>query len=144
MHGTDNEWPARPDWRVTITNSSTERFIGVFGTAVGSSITSIGFKTSRGTTHGPLGAGGGTTFSVDGQVLGFFGALKDGALSGIGVWYTPVVPGVLLFPTNLEKTPAYGAVVNVWTWDDTPDMGGAAHPFSLPLLAGWVPFSVCL
>ncbi len=104
----------------------------------------LGFKSSRGTTYGPFGAGGGTRFSVDGQVLGFFGALKDGALSGIVVWYTPTVPGSLLFPTNLEMTPAYGAVVNVWTWDDTPDMGGAHHPFtSLFWLAG-VPFPSCL
>jgi hypothetical protein len=123
MHGTDNGFPARPDGRVTISNSTAERVIRVFGTQTGSTITSIGFSTTRGRTFGPWGTGGGDPFSVDGQLLGFFGGLQDGAVSGIGVWYTPDVASTV--PTNMEMSPAYGNLVNVWTWDDTPDLGGA-------------------
>jgi hypothetical protein len=34
-HGTDNGLSGRPDGRVTVRNSSAERLIGVFGTAIG-------------------------------------------------------------------------------------------------------------
>jgi hypothetical protein len=134
MHGTDNNTPFRTDGRVTITNSTSERVIRVFGTQIGSSISSIGFSTSTGRTLGPWGSGGGDPFSVDGQLLGFYGGLQDGAVSGIGVWYTPDVTATV--PTNMEMTPAYGNLVNVWTWDDTPDLGGE-HPFISPI--DWAP-----
>ncbi len=124
MHGTDNNSPLRTDGRVSITNSTAERVIRVFGTAIGSSITSIGFNTTMGRTYGsPWGAGGGDPFSLDGQVLGFFGGMQDGNISGIGVWHTPDLTST--GPTNLEMSRAYGNLVNVWAWDDTPDLGGA-------------------
>ncbi len=134
MHGTDNSTPSRPDGRVTLTNSTAERVIRVLGTQIGSSITSIGFSTSRGRTFGPWGTGGGDPFSVDGQLLGFFGGLQDGNISGIGVWYTPDVTSTV--PTNTEMTPAYRNLVTVWTWDDTPDLG-SAHILTSP--ADWAP-----
>jgi hypothetical protein len=78
--------------------------------------------------------GDGGPFSVDGLVLGFVGALENGVLSGIGVWYLPVStspPGPIVLPvTFLEMSPAYGNLVNVWAWDDTPDWGGAHDLFS--------------
>jgi hypothetical protein len=138
MHGFDNSAPLRPDFRVTITNSTAERVISVFGNASGNTITSIGFRTTTGRTYGPQGLGGGDSFQVDGLVLGFFGALDSGAISGLGVWYTPVdtsTPGDTMFKPALDMSPAYGNLVNVWTWDDTPDMGGA-HPVSLPPVVG--------
>jgi hypothetical protein len=109
-------------------DSSNERFVNVFGTATGCSITSIGFKTTKGRTFGPWGSGFGGPFSVDGLVLGFYGALQKGAISGLGVWYTPEI--TFTIPAFLEMTPAYGNLVNVWTWDDTPDMSGVPHLFS--------------
>jgi hypothetical protein len=114
-----------------MTNTSAEQVIGMFGTVSGSTVTSIGFKTTR-TIIAPYGPGDGEPFSVDGLVLGFFGALEDGVLSGIGVWYTPMGgpnPWPQPFPlplTYLEKSPAYGSMSNAATWDDTTlDLGGA-------------------
>ncbi len=130
MHGTDNSAPLRPDYRVTIFNSTAERVISVFGSAAGNSITSIGFRTTKGTQYGPLGPGGGVPFQVDGLVLGFFGALDNGAISGIGVWFMPIdtsIAGDPLFLPSLEMSPAYGSLLNAWTWDDTPDLGGVHH-----------------
>jgi hypothetical protein len=129
MHGSDYGQPARPDLRATITNTSAERVIGVFGTATDSRVTSIGFKTSRGMVYGPIGSGNGRPFAIDGLVLGFFGALETGAVSGIGVWYMPLSAATqvpLPLPvTSQEMSPAYGNPSNVWTWDDTPNLGGA-------------------
>jgi hypothetical protein len=90
MRGSDNGQSARPDFRVTMANTSAEQVIRVFGTVTGSTITSIGFRTTRGTTHAPFGPGYGESFLVDGLLLGFFGALENGAISGIGVWSTPM------------------------------------------------------
>jgi hypothetical protein len=138
MHGLDNEAAGRPDWRITIANTSAQQVINVFGTATGSRVTSIGFKTSRGTIVAPMGPGEGWSFSVDGLVVGFFGALEKGSgvLSGIGVWYLPLttpIPGPVSLPlTSLEMSPAYGNLWNVWTWDDTPDLGGAQLLFQSP------------
>jgi hypothetical protein len=137
MHGTDYGAPGRPDWRVPITNTSAEQLVNVFGTATGNRVTSIGFKSSRGTVYGPMNPGDGRAFAIDGLVLGFFGALENGAISGIGVWYMPLsaatqVPVPLPVTTSQEMSPAYGNLWNVWTWDDTPNMGGALHP-SLPV-----------
>jgi hypothetical protein len=133
MHGWDYGAFGRPDLRVTITNTSAEQIINVFGTATGSRVTSIGFKTSKGTTYVTMGPGEGSPFSVDGLVLGFVGALENGALSGIGVWYLPMStspPGPVALPvTSLEMSAAYGNLVNVWAWDDTPDWGGARPLF---------------
>jgi hypothetical protein len=128
MHGSDLDNPLRPTGRTSNLNATAEQVTSVFGTASGSSITSIGFNTSRGRTFGgPWGAGGGEPFQVDGQVLGFFGALNNGAISGVGVWYTlAVASGV---PASLAMSPAYGALRNVWTWDDRPDLGGARRFF---------------
>ncbi len=142
MHGSDYGARDRPDWRVPIVNSSAEQVIGVFGTATGSRVTSVGFKTSKGITIAPMGPGDGWSFSVDGLVLGFFGALENGSevLSGIGVWYLPLTtstPGAVPLPvTSLEMSPAYGNLWNVWAWEDTPDMGGAQRHFPTPNLAG--------
>jgi hypothetical protein len=140
MRGSDNGLPTRPDFRVTMANTSAEQVIRVFGTVTGSTITSIGFITSRGTTNAPFGPGPGEPFSVDGLLLGFYGALENGAISGIGVWSTPMGgpnpwPGPVPLPLiYLEMSPAYGNLSNVAMWDDTtPDMGGA-HIFSPPLL----------
>jgi hypothetical protein len=141
MHGLDDGAPGRPELRVTIANTSAEQVIGVFGTATGSRVTSIGFRTSRGITIAPIGRGDGWSFSVDGLVVGFFGALESGSgvLSGVGVWYLPLttmIPGAVPLPsTSLEMSPAYGNLWNVWTWDDTPDMGGAPVFSHLP--CGW-------
>jgi hypothetical protein len=113
-----------------MSNTSAEQIISVFGTANGSSITSLGFKTSTGGTYAPWGPGQGDPFAVDGLILGFFGALEDGAISGLGVWYTPTTtfkPGQLPLRMNyLEMSAAFGDMSSVATWDDsTPDMGGA-------------------
>jgi hypothetical protein len=137
MHGTDNGKPATPDW-IYISPSTLgidEQLISMFGSASGSSVTTIGFTTKTGTILGPYGAIGsdGVPFAVYGLLLGFFGALKDGAISGTGAWYTPEVTST--FPRSGEMSPAYGNLVNVWSWDDTPDMGGAHHPFPVPDVA---------
>jgi hypothetical protein len=71
-------------------NISAEHIIRVFGTVSGNSITSIGFRSTKGFIYGPYGPGSGEPFTVDGLVLGFFGALNNRVLSGIGVWYTPM------------------------------------------------------
>jgi hypothetical protein len=130
MHGTDNDEPSRHQWRSPLINSTDEWVSGVFGTTSGSSITSIGFTTSKGRSFGgPWGAGGGEPFSFFGLLLGFFGALEGWNLSGIGAWYTPsaiFTPGAVMFPRSLERSPAYGSQTNVWTWDDTPNTSGAA------------------
>jgi hypothetical protein len=132
MQGSDNGAPGRPDLRVTMANTSAEQVIRVFGTVSGSNITSIGFRSTRGITHGPSGAGYGDPFSVDGLLLGFFGALENGMVSGVGVWFTPISgpnpwPGPWPLPvTYLEMSPAYGGLSNAVAWDDTTlDMGGA-------------------
>ncbi len=134
MHGTDYGDP-RPDWKTShrfFINDN--RIIRVSGTANGG-ITSIGFTTSKGTFLGPFGAGGGKTFSVDGLFIGLYGALENGAISGIGVWYTQEDPP---FPMSLVMSAAFGNVTNTWTWDDTPDMGGAHIIFPLPHLDDWL------
>jgi hypothetical protein len=140
MRGSDYGQPARPDVRVGMTNTSAEQVIRVFGTFNGSTITHIGFKSTRGLTYGQSGPGYGEAFSVDGLVLGFFGALENGVISGIGVWYTPLGgpnpwPGPVPLPLiYLEMSPAYGNLSNSAMWDDsTPDMGGA-HISSRPLM----------
>ncbi len=132
MHGTDLNQPSRPDWKTFSSFSSDSQIINVFGTTSGA-ITSIGFKTIQGTVIGPIGAGGGDAFSMDGLLLGFFGALQNNATSGIGVWY---MPGNAAFPLSLEMSPAYGNLTSTWAWDDTPDMGGAHHLLSLPGVTG--------
>jgi hypothetical protein len=48
MHGSDNGFSARPDGRVTIINTASEQITNVFGTAIGSTVTSIGFITNKG------------------------------------------------------------------------------------------------
>jgi hypothetical protein len=131
MHGSDRGTPFRPDGSFSLLSITVEQIIRVFGSANGSSITSIGFRTSRHRTFGPWGVGGGEPFVVDGLVVGFFGARNDKDVSGIGVWYTPTVtftPGINPFPMFLEMSPAFGDLTNVWTWDDTPDMSGAHIP----------------
>jgi hypothetical protein len=135
MHGIDSGTMARPDLKVTMTNTSAEQVIRVFGTVRGSTITSIGFSTTR-TVIGPIGASDGQPFSIHGLVLGFLGALENGVLSGIGVWYTPLGgsnPWPRPFPlplTYLEMSPAYGSLSNAATWDDTTsDMGGVHISF---------------
>jgi hypothetical protein len=125
MHGTNSLLGATPVY--TRLESDDERLVNVFGTSSGNSITSIGFRTTKGSILGPWGSGIGGSFSVDGLVLGFFGALQSGAISGLGVWYTPEI--TFTIPASLEMTPAYGNLVNVWTWDDTPDMSGAPPLF---------------
>jgi hypothetical protein len=134
MHGTNNGFPSRPDVFVPPISILVEQITKVVGSASGNSITSIGFRTSRGTTYGPWGVGGGEPFEIDGLLVGLFGALEDGEISGIGVWYTPTVtftPGINPFPMFLEMSPAVGDLTNVWTWDDTPDMSGAHIPHHL-------------
>jgi hypothetical protein len=135
MHGSNNGQPFRPDFRVTIANTSADQFNRVFGTVTGSTITSIGFRTTRGVTHNPIGPGPGEPFLVEGLVLGFFGALENGAISGFGVWYMAMGgpnpwPWPVPFPsTFLEMSPAYGNPSNAAMWDDTiPEMGGV-HMF---------------
>jgi hypothetical protein len=124
MHGNNVDVPNRPDWIIAL-NATDEKLVSVFGTANAISITSIGFTTSKGRAFGPFGTGDGAPFRVDGQVLGFFGALNNnGDISGIGVWYAPAVAPIL--PASLTMSPAYGNLVNVWTWDDTPNLGGTA------------------
>jgi hypothetical protein len=128
MHGSDNGVPSRPDARAAFADSVADRINNVFGSARGNNISSIGFRTARGSTYGPYGPGSSLNFSVDGHLLGFFGVLANGIISGIGVWYTPIVastPGTPPFQMKLEMSPAYGSLSNVWTWDDTPNMGGA-------------------
>jgi hypothetical protein len=140
MHGTDNGVRTRPDISVNLPQDV--QVISVFGSANGSSVTSIGFNLSNGDAY-DFGPGDGDPFSVDGLFLGFYGALQDttvstskgkgaplgGAISGIGVHYTEVTSTLPKPPWKMS--PAYGNLVNVWTWDDTPDMGGAHHPFLL-------------
>jgi hypothetical protein len=138
MHGSDYGAAGRPDWRMSIANVTADQIINVFGTATESRVTSIGFRTFRGRTIAPMGPGDGWPFSVDGLVVGFFGGLENGsgALSGIGVWYLPLMtspPGPVPLPVmSLEMSPAYGNLANTWTWDDTPDMGGMLCSFSPP------------
>jgi hypothetical protein len=141
MRGSDDGLPSRPDFRVTIRNTSAEQFNRVFGTVTGSTITSIGFRTTRGVTYGPFGLGYGEPFSVEGLVLGFFGALDNGAISGFGVWYMAMGgpnPWPVPLPfTFLEMSPAFGNVSNAAMWDDTiPDMGGV-HMFLASIGARW-------
>jgi hypothetical protein len=129
MHGSDYDAPARSDktWSM---RPAEEWLTGMFGTIRGSSITSIAFKTSKARMYGPIGSGGGQPFSFEGLLLGFYGALDSGSLSGIGAWYTPTAtftPGPIMFPRSLERSPAYGNLTNVWTWDDVPDTSGAHH-----------------
>jgi hypothetical protein len=115
-----------------MSNTSAEQVISVVGTFSGSTINSIGFKTFRGNKQVTYGPGYGEQFSVDGLLLGFFGALENGAISGIGVWYTTMGgpnPWPQPFPiplTYLEMSPAYGSLSNAVPWDDTIlDLGGA-------------------
>jgi hypothetical protein len=134
MHGTDYDEPSRPEKSLVI-QPTDEWVTSMFGTARGSgngsSITSIGFTTSRGRIFGPFGAGSGNPFSVFGLLLGLYGALDNKYLSGIGAWYTPVatsIPGVVMFPRSLDRSPAYGNLNNAWTWDDAPDNSGVPPP----------------
>jgi hypothetical protein len=129
MHGTFYNQRDRPDYKTPNAFSNDDWIIGVFGTA-NTVITSIGFNTSKGLVLGPIPTGGGVgdPFFVHGTLLGFFGALQDGAISGFGVWYSP---GTSRIPMSMEMSPAYGNLINTWAWDDTPDMGGAHHLFSL-------------
>jgi hypothetical protein len=91
VRGSDYGEPWRPNGRVLLTSGSEERIIRMFGTATSSSITSIGFNTTRGRTFfSPWGVGGGQPFVVDGLLLGVSGGLDNGTLSGIAAWYTPL------------------------------------------------------
>ncbi len=132
MHGSDNGFPRRPDWDVPFSNGSNARVIRMFGTARGSRVTSIGFKTSKRRTHGPWGDGGGEQFLVDGEVLGFFGAIKSGSISGIGVWYAATAAGIFPVDPKLPTT-AYGNLSDVWTANDARNRGGAHQNFSFPI-----------
>jgi hypothetical protein len=128
MHGSKNGRPLRPDFRIEFKGSAAGQIIGITGTVNAGAITSITLRTSTGIIRGPIGGGGGQPFSVDGLVLGFFGAFDKGAIAitGIGVWYTPEL--ISTFPTGLEMTPAYGNLDNTWAWQDTLNLGGA-HSF---------------
>jgi hypothetical protein len=117
MRGNDMGRPIRPDFRLSL-NATDERVISVFGTAFLSTIRSFGVSTSKGRTLGPFGAGRGPPFKVDGLVLGFFGALRNGDLSGIEVWYTPGLAST--FPTSAEMSAAPGNQLDVGPWDDGP------------------------
>jgi hypothetical protein len=126
-----------------MSNTSAEQVISVFGTFSGSTITSIGFKTTRGNTHPTYVPSYGEPFSVEGLLLGLFGSLENGMISGLGIWYMPMGgsnpwPRPVPLPlTYLEMSPAYGGLSNADTWDDTtPDMGGKrfllAHTINRP------------
>ncbi len=126
MRGYDNGARGRPDGDVRLTEGSQAQIISMFGNATSNSITSIGFTLSTGRKFGPWGVGGNGSFLVDGLLLGFFGALENGAISGIGAWYMPTAAPP--FPTSLETSPAYANHSSMWTWGDSSYMDGAHYP----------------
>jgi hypothetical protein len=131
MHGSDNGFPRRPDGDVPFLNGNTFRGIRMFGTATDSRVTSIGFQTTKGRTYGPWGGGGGGTFSVEGNVLSFFGALQNRSVSGIGLWYLPIATA--MFTASLESPLLVGKLSEPLAGDDVFGIEGARKHFLVPL-----------
>jgi hypothetical protein len=127
-HAPDCAVHSRPDWEIRPFDLNDARLTRMVGTSSGSSVTSIGFRSNKNTIFGPWGGGGGgQNFSVDGEVLGFFGALRSGSISGMGVWYTPTVTAS--FPASRELPSVYQTLSEMWTWEDVPESGGAHQLF---------------